>query len=94
MAERDLQRACLQAIKGRKDVWVLNVPGSVSLKTGTPDLLLCVRGRFVAAELKLSDGSYGLTGAQRVNLRLIRQAGGSADVVRSVDEFLALIDSV
>lgn len=94
MAERDLQRDCLDAIRGRTDIWSLNVHGNPVQKGGVPDILLCVRGRFVGAELKLPGESYGLTGRQRVTMRLIEKAGGITATVHSVEEFLALIDSV
>lgn len=94
MAERDLQRDCLDAIKGRDDVWVLNTHGNPVQKGGVPDLLLCVRGRFCGVELKPPNGSYDLTGRQRVTLRLIERAGGATTVVRSVEAFLEFLADV
>lgn len=42
---------------------------------GTPDLLLCVNGRFVAIELKASATSK-ISPLQKRNLDLITEAGG------------------
>lgn len=48
--------------------------------SGTPDLLLCVNGTFVALELK-KDAKSKPTELQKHNLNRIIQAGGLAFVV-------------
>lgn len=62
---------------------------------GTPDLLLCCSGRFVALELKSEGGK--LSALQRYNLECVRQAGGYAIVAspsnwREVSYLLAKLD--
>lgn len=46
---------------------------------GDPDLILCIRGRFVALELKSEHGK--LSKLQEYKLEKIRKAGGLAFVV-------------
>ena len=60
----------------RQGCWVLNVAGSGAQKCGTPDILACVHGRFVAFEIKDPDEPADYTGAQRTNIKLINRAGG------------------
>lgn len=55
---------------------------------GTPDLLLCVRGVFVALELK-KDAASKPTKLQEWNINRIRQAVGIATVVHP-DNFEAV----
>lgn len=43
---------------------------------GTPDKLLCIRGRFVALELKSEDGE--LDPLQEYNLNQVKRCGGVA----------------
>jgi len=47
---------------------------------GTPDFLLCVKGRFVALELK-RDARSRVTRLQEFSLRKIKLAGGLSGVV-------------
>lgn len=60
------------------------IPGVWILKTqerarrGVPDLLICIRGRFVAIELKTDEGE--VDPLQEVILQRIRQAQGLAFV--------------
>ena len=46
--------------------------------SGTPDFLLCIRGQFVALELKSEKG--GLSALQKYNLDLIAKHGGKVIV--------------
>ena len=56
---------------------------------GTPDLLACIDGRFVAIEVK-RPGQH-LTNLQAARLDEIRHAGGVAIVAGSVDELLSFL---
>ena len=49
-----------------------------------PDALLCVEGKFLAIEFKTPRGR--LAPIQAATLAAIRRAGGSAWVIRSVEE--------
>jgi Holliday junction resolvase len=84
--EGKIQRDIIQYLNGRGDTYVLNVGGGASTAKGTPDIIACCNGRFVALEVKRSDSSYGLTEPQRMRLTAIRLAGGTAEVVRSIGE--------
>jgi hypothetical protein len=57
--------------------WVVKVQQVVI--RGTPDFLLCVRGQFVAIELKTEDGQA--SALQDYNIGKIINAGGMAVIV-------------
>ena len=57
---------------------------------GIPDIICCYRGRFYGFEVKTEDGEP--TRLQEATIRKIQKAGGTALVVRSVDEVRAVID--
>ena len=57
--------------------------GDVSLPAGTPDFIICYRGRYVALEVKRPGGARP-TPIQRKRLADISAAGGYSCVVRSV----------
>jgi hypothetical protein len=92
--EATLQRSIVEYLRGRAHTYVLNVGGGASTAKGTPDLLVCHRGRFVALEVKRPDGAYGLTTPQEMRIAAIRRAGGTAEVVTSIADVTALLDSL
>jgi len=58
--------------------------GSPYSTAGLPDIICCINGMFVAFEVKTEDGVA--TDLQKATLSRIRNAGGTAHVVRSLDE--------
>ena len=84
--ERDIQTAICKYLNGCSETWHINVPGGSMVKRGTPDILVCHKGRFIALELKRPDGNYGVTHAQRGVMKSITKAGGVAAVVTSVQD--------
>ena len=60
-------------------------------RAGTPDILACVRGRFVALEVKTPTGR--LAPIQEHQLARIKEAGGVVAVVRSLDEVRSVLDT-
>ena len=60
-----------------KDIWVENIQ-QVG-KVGTPDLLICLKGNFIALELKLDTGK--IAPLQYVKLLEIKKAGGKSCIV-------------
>jgi hypothetical protein len=59
---------------------------------GTPDLIVCYKGRFIALEVKTETGKA--TVLQEAALRKIRAAGGVAEVVRGVEDAKAAIAKI
>src|SRR3990167_3307647 len=59
---------------------------------GTPDLLVCYRGCFIALEVKALGGRT--TPLQEVHLELVGGAGGAAAVVRSVESVASLLQNL
>lgn len=59
-------------------------------KSGIPDVLICRKGRFFAAELKA--GNNKATRLQLYVLKQIKRAGGRAAVCRSVDQVRDLLN--
>ena len=86
MTELAIRNAIVRALRQR-GCFVLVTTG-VAL-AGCPDLLVCHEGRFIALEVK-QPGNYH-TRIQRARLAHIKQAGGTAEVVRSVEEALEVL---
>ena len=60
--------------------------------SGTPDILCCVDGRYVAFEVKTIIGK--VSRLQEHRLSEIKRCGGLGFVVRSRDEVIAIIDNL
>lgn len=66
------------------DAWYLKVHGSAYQRSGVPDIIACINGRFVAIEVKKTGGV--VSALQEANIRLIEQSGGVAFVAYSLEE--------
>jgi hypothetical protein len=89
--ESAIQTDIIGYLRGLAETYVLNYGGSAAGAKGTPDLLVCHRGRFVAFELKKPDGSYKTTKPQEIRIRQIRAAGGVAEVVTAIADVAAVL---
>ena len=58
--------------------------GNMFSSSGTPDILACINGRFVAIEVKRPGGR--VSALQQAKINLIRDAGGIAFVAYSLEE--------
>lgn len=92
-SETALSTACQKRIRGEWAGQVVKIHGSSSQAAGTPDLLACVRGRFVAVELKQPGNRP--TALQFARLRSWEAAGAVAGWVTTeaeLDELLGHVD--
>lgn len=55
-------------------------------RAGVPDILVCLRGKFVALEVKTPKTKGNVSELQDFNLRKISEAGGFSYVVTSVED--------
>ena len=92
--ESAIQRDIILYLRGLEAAYVLNYGGSASGAKGTPDLLVCYKGRFIGLEVKRPDSNYTLTTAQQIRLRQIARAGGIGLGVESLQDVVDLIKSL
>jgi hypothetical protein len=90
--ESKVTKAIMAYLKGR-GVWCFKVAGGPMQQRGVPDIICCVDGAFVALEVK-RPGLGRLTDLQALTIERIRDAGGVAEVVTSVDEAAAVLDGL
>ena len=92
MRESKLQEKCLNWLREHHagDVLPANVHGGGWSLKGFPDLLCCVRGRYVAFELKV--GENDMQSDQRIWKRRILAAGGLHYCPRTLDEFIECVN--
>lgn len=66
------------------NAWHIKTHGNMFSKAGTPDILACVKGHFVAIEVKRPGGV--VSKLQELNIKQINDTGGYALVAYSVTE--------
>lgn len=104
MKETQIKRAIIDFLRFQKDceVFPTLTGGMYNPKTksyrptmtraGTPDLLVCYRGRFVGLEVKTAKGR--LSDKQKLMIDAIEASGGVAAVVRSIEDVRKVLDGI
>lgn len=90
MKEADIVRAILRYLKTVPGCFAWKEHGGMYGTAGIPDVICCFAGRFYGFEVKTEVGRP--TDLQKATIRKIRAAGGTALVVRSVDEVRAIME--
>jgi hypothetical protein len=85
--QRRIQEALSKAFPGC--CYIIKVHVSEFSAAGTPDLIACVFGHFIALEVKMP--GEALTELQAYTLKCIREAGGLAAVVNSPEQAVDLV---
>lgn len=92
MKEADIVRAILKYLKTVPDCFAWKEHGGMYGTAGIPDIICCIGGRFVAFEVKTETGKP--TALQEATIRKILECSESVQIVRSVSEVRAAIDSL
>lgn len=69
-----------------KGCFCFKVWGSEHMMVGLPDIIGCCKGKFFAFEVKNPDNRSGTSPRQEYVMGLVRQAGGIAQVVCTLQE--------
>ena len=90
MAERDVVARIKNYLKTVPHCFFWKEHGGKYGTAGIPDIIACIEGHFFGFEVKTDKGKP--TVLQEATIRKILKSGGTAAVVRSVDEVRALIE--
>lgn len=90
MAEKELVVKILRYLKTVPKCFAWKEHGGIYGTAGIPDIIACINGRFYAFEVKTPVGKT--TKLQDAIIRKILACGGTALVVRSIDEVRAVIN--
>ena len=89
MLEKDIVAAIMRWLKTVSHCFAWKEHGGMYSTAGIPDVICCLDGRFFAFEVKTPEGR--LTKLQEHTIQRIKDAGGHAFVVRSVDDVKAVL---
>ena len=82
--ESEIVKAIMKYLKTVPECFCWKEHGGMYGTAGIPDIIACIGGRFFAFEVKTTAGKP--TKLQESTIRKILKSGGTAVVVRSVDE--------
>lgn len=87
--ERIVVKKILETLRKRGGFWI-KLHGSIFMISGLPDIIGCENGRFYAFEVKREAGIPAKP-IQEFYMKKIRAAGGTAELVYSVDQTLSYL---
>ena len=88
MRENTLQKKCIAHLK-ELGIYYTNNHGDSWGSRGTPDITACIKGRYVAFELKVGDNQ--LEPAQVLHKKRIEANGGLHFEIRTLEEFISVV---
>jgi len=88
MKEQDIQRKIIKYLEAN-GAYVVKVMSAT--KSGIPDILACIKGEFIAIEVKTPKTINNVSKLQKYNLAAIEVAGGKAIVAKSLEDIKGLI---
>ena len=94
MRESEIQRKMLLYLKGVPNLYVVNFVGSAVTAKGTPDILCCYKGKFIALEVKTPDKKNNVSDLQEHNINEIIKNGGLAYVVWELNQVKKIIEGL
>ncbi len=72
------------------ELWYYRAQGGAYGHPGVPDLVCCLKGRWVGLEVKTPRGR--VSGFQESCQEQVREAGGIYEIVRSVDDVRKVLE--
>lgn len=88
MKESQIQNKIIKYLNG---IGAYSIKTIVTNRNGSPDLICCFKGRYVALEVKAEKGT--VSQLQEHNIKLIKKSGGVAAVVRSVEDVKKILEN-
>ena len=92
MKEADIVRNIIKYLRTVPQCFCWKEHGGMYGTAGIPDIIACINGHFYGFEVKTEVGKP--TKLQEATIRKILAAGGTAAVVRSVDEVKAVVNGI
>lgn len=92
MNEKEITKSILRYLKTVPDCFCWKEHGGMYGTAGLPDIICCIRGLFVAFEVKAENGN--LTKLQEATIQRIKNAKGKAFKVTSVQEVKTIIKNL
>ena len=87
MREKVIENRIKQALTSLgHNCWFFKHAAGAAMKVGIPDIICCIKGKFVGIEVKQENGHQ--SAAQKVTCKNIQAAGGEYWLVWSYEDFV------
>ena len=93
MSEKQLENR-MKKYLSNKNIYHFKVHGNGFMRSGIPDLICCINGRFVAIEIKRPDGKGKVSKLQEIEMDRIKKSDGIAVVMDNYNEFVKFIGEI
>lgn len=93
LSEKGLENKIKKHLKDNGHYYI-KISASVNMRSGIPDIIACIFGRFVAIEVKNPNGKGKVSGLQRFHINEIETSGGNATVIDSFEDYLEFYNEV
>ena len=93
MLESTIVRKIKKYLEDR-GAFVVKTHGNQYSTTGTPDLLCCYKGYFIALEVKTPGKIHNVTKIQAHCIQRIKECGGYASIVSSEKEVVGILTTI
>ncbi|MGN1043545.1 MAG: VRR-NUC domain-containing protein [Acutalibacteraceae bacterium] len=84
MKEKTITNQILKYLKSAPECFAFKEHGGIYGVSGIPDVICCYKGKFMAFEVKTSQGK--LSKLQEITIKRINESGGMAFKVTSLQE--------
>lgn len=91
MTEQQIQKKIINYLETLDEAYVVKVV--TANKSGVPDILACIKGSFVAIEVKRPVSKNNVSKLQEYNLARVEEAGGYSLVAWDVDMVKEFIEA-
>ena len=91
MTEQQIQKKIIQYLE-QEGYYVVKVISAS--KSGVPDILTCIEGRFVGIEVKKPETKTNVSKLQEYNLDKINEAGGVSTVAWEVEQVKIIVSAI
>ena len=91
MRENALQTKCIKYLK-EQGIYFINIHGDGWGSKGSPDIIACIDGRFVAFELKVDKNQ--MQSDQQIHAIRIKRNKGLHYCPRTIHRFIAIIEAI
>ena len=92
MKEKTITNQILKYLKSEPDCFAFKEHGGIYGVSGIPDVICCYKGKFMAFEVKTSQGK--LSKLQEITIKRINESGGMAFKVTSLQEVKDVLKGV
>lgn len=92
LTEKQIENQIKKWLDKLPNCWYFKVHGDAFQKSGVPDIVACINGRFVGIEVKRPDGR--LHALQAYTIEQINNTKGVAFVATSVDEVRTTLEKL